>query len=77
MVEITIPPVKGHTFNLSESFFIVKPQQASKWDKAGSYLPPCFGGKGNLYVVKVEAVHVSNGKVDKEIATVEVNLKIY
>lgn len=77
MLEVTIPPIKVHTFDLPKSFFIVKPQQAPKWDKAGAYLPPCSGGKGNLYVAQVKAVHISNGKVDKEIATVEVNLGVY
>lgn len=77
MTEVTIPPIKGHIFNLPESFFIVQPQQAPKWDKAGAYLPPCSGGSGNVYVATVKAVHVSHGKVDREIATVEVSLGVY
>jgi len=77
MEEVTIPPIKGHSFELPKSFFIVAPQQAPKWDKAGAYLPPCSGGKGNKYVAKVKAVHQTSGKVDKVIAETDVNLGIY
>ena len=77
MKEVTVPPIEGHTFNLPKSFFIVSPQQAPKWDKAGAYLPPCSGGKGNLYIAQVKAVHLTDGKVDKEITNVEVKLGTY
>jgi len=77
MEEVTIPPIKGHTFELPKSFFIVAPQQAPKWDKAGAYLPPCSGGKGNKYVATVKAVHLINGKIDKIISGVDINMGVY
>lgn len=77
MNEVTIPPVKGHTFDIPKSFFIVAPQQAPSWDKAGAYLPPCSGGKGNLYSALVKAVHVNKGKIDITFAKVEINLGTY
>ena len=77
MKEVTIPPIEGHTFDLPKSFFIVSPQQAPKWDKAGAYLPPCSGGKGNLYAAQIKAVHVTDGKVDKEFTNVDIKLGVY
>ncbi len=55
--EIIIPSVPGHSFNLPEGFFIVSPHQAPDWDKAGAYMPPCSGGRGNSYYVTVKAVY--------------------
>jgi hypothetical protein len=77
MEEVTIPPIQGHSFELPKSFFIVAPQQAPKWDKAGAYLPPCSGGKGNKYVATIKAVHLVNGKVDKLISEVDINIGVY
>ena len=62
---IIIPSVPGHSFNLPEGFFIVSPHQAPGWDKAGAYMPPCSGGRGNSYYVTVKAVNQSSGE-DKE-----------
>jgi len=75
--KVTIPPIEGHTFDLPKSFFIVAPQQAPKWDKAGAYLPPCSGGKGNKYVATVKAVHQTKGKIDKTIVETDIDLGIY
>ena len=55
--EIIIPSVPGHTFDLPEGFFIISPHQAPGWDKAGAYMPPCSGGRGNSYYVTVNAVY--------------------
>jgi hypothetical protein len=55
--QVTIPSVPGHTFDLPKGFFLVSAHQGSTWDKAGAYMPPCSGGNGNLYVVKVKAVY--------------------
>lgn len=53
---VLIPSVSGHSFTLPEGFFIVAAHRSPKWDKAGAYMPPCSGGKGNAYYVTVKAV---------------------
>lgn len=53
---VTVPSVPGHTFELPEGFFIVAPHRNPAWDKAGAYMPPCSGGKGNRYYATVKAV---------------------
>lgn len=55
--QVTIPSVSGHTFDLPKGFFLVSAHQGGNWDESGAYLPPCSGGKGNLYVVEVKAVY--------------------
>lgn len=55
--QVTIPSVPGHTFDLPKGFFLVSAHKGSNWDKAGAYMPPCSGGKGNLYDVIVKAVY--------------------
>lgn len=54
---VTVPPVPGHTDQLPEGFFVVELHKAPNWDKAGAYLPPCSGGRGNSYYLTVKAVH--------------------
>ena len=54
---VTVPPVPGHTMDLPPGFSVVAAHQAPTWDKAGAYLPPCSGGRGNSYYVTVKAVH--------------------
>ena len=54
--EITVPSVPGHTFDLPEGFYLVAAHANPTWDKAGAYMPPCSGGKGNFYAVTVKAV---------------------
>ena len=54
---VTIPSVAGHTMDLPDGFEVVEAHQAPTWDKAGAYLPPCSGGRGNRYYVTVRAVH--------------------
>ena len=60
--EIIIPSVPGHSFDLPEGFFIVSPHQAPGWDKAGAYMPPCSGGRGNSYYVTVKAVYQASNE---------------
>ncbi len=55
--KVTIPQVPGHTFSLPPGFFLVKAHQSPKWDTAGAYMPPCSGGKGNIYDVVVKAIN--------------------
>ena len=38
---------------------MVKEHQGPGWDKAGAYMPPCSGGRGNDYYVTVKAVAAS------------------
>lgn len=61
--QATIPPVSGHSFDLPASFLLIEAQRAPTWDKAGAYLPPCSGGKGNTYTVTVKAVKETDGKI--------------
>ena len=61
--EVTVPPVLGNSFTVPEGFFIVSPHSNPSWDKAGAYLPPCSGGRGNSYYVTVKAVVLSQDKI--------------
>ena len=54
--DVVVPSVPGHTFDLSSPFTGVKAHQGPGWDKAGAYMPPCSGGKGNNYYVTIKAV---------------------
>ena len=62
---VTIPSVPGHTFDLTPPFASIKAHQAPRWDKAGAYMPPCSGGKGNSYYVTIKAVGTKGS--DKEV----------
>ena len=75
--QISIPALAGHTFDLPSGFFLVEAQRAPSWDKAGAYLPPCSGGKGNDYYVLLKAVKVSNDKVTEELAEIEIKMGKY
>jgi len=63
--EVTIPSVPGHSFDLPKGFFIIAPHQSPAWDKAGAYMPPCSGGRGNSYYVTVKAVYQASGEKTK------------
>lgn len=73
---VTIPSIKGETFDLPTNFKSERAHRATKWGyPAGAYLPPCSGGKGNLYSVKIEAIQeFSSDK--KPMLLGETNLKI-
>ncbi|MBU2590745.1 MAG: hypothetical protein ABIJ24_02695 [Nitrospinota bacterium] len=75
--EVTIPSVPGHTFKLPKGFFLVTAHSNPKWDKAGAYMPPCSGGKGNRYYVTVKAVQVAEGKEAKVLAEGMIQLGKY
>jgi len=53
---ITIPSIKGHTFELPPAFFSVAVHRGADWDKAGAYLPPCSGGNEHPYYVTIKAI---------------------
>ena len=78
-VEATVPSVPGHTFSLPEGFFLVAAQTNPSWDKAGAYLPPCSGGRGNYYYVTIKAVLQSPDKSQKTrvLATTKLELGRY
>ena len=54
--EVTVPPVLGNTSTVPDGFYVIAPHSNPSWDKAGAYLPPCSGGRGNSYYVTVKAV---------------------
>ncbi len=72
--QVSLPSVPGHTFDLPAEFFLVEAQRAPTWDKAGAYLPPCSGGKGNTYMMTIKAVKETDGKVGTTLA--ETSLKM-
>jgi hypothetical protein len=63
--EVTVPSAPGHTTDLPEGFVVVAEHQAPNWDKAGAYLPPCSGGRGNAYYVTVKAVREAGGQLEE------------
>ena len=65
---VEVGSVPGHTSDLPEGFFVVEEHQAPAWDKAGAYLPPCSGGRGNSYYLTVKAVHREGGET-RELAS--------
>jgi MFS superfamily sulfate permease-like transporter len=74
---VNIPSVTGHTFDLPQGFFLIQAQRAPTWDRAGAYLPPCSGGKGNDYYVTVKAVKEINGGIREVLGETEVRLGKY
>ena len=60
--DVDVPSMPGHSFELSPPFTSVKAHQGPGWDKAGAYMPPCSGGKGNSYYVTIKAVGAKDGK---------------
>lgn len=61
--KLNIPSVPGHTFELPKGFTTIQAHLAPNWDTAGTYMPPCSGGGGHKYVVKVEAYSVGIDKL--------------
>lgn len=54
---VTIPSVKGETFDLPANFTSEIKHRGEKFGKKeGAYLAPCSGGKGNTYSVLIKAV---------------------
>lgn len=74
MSAVEIPALMGETFELDEGFESVTAHTGTRFGKrAGAYLAPCSGGKGNTYSVDIVIVD-SN---DKTLATKEVILGKY
>jgi hypothetical protein len=76
---VTLPSVPGHTFTLPDGFFLVAAHRNPSWDKAGAYMPPCSGGRGNLYYATIKAVYTSASKDQKTkvLGTARLNLGAY
>lgn len=56
---LIIPSMPGETFDLPQGFKSEIPHKGVKFGKKeGAYLAPCSGGKGNIYALRVEAIHV-------------------
>ncbi|MFT7004640.1 MAG: hypothetical protein ACJAWW_002004 [Sulfurimonas sp.] len=56
--KVTIPSIKGETFDLPKEFSIVVEHRGKKFGKTpGAYLAPCSGGKGNTYSVLIKAMN--------------------
>lgn len=54
---LTIPSVKGETFDLPKGFTSAIAHRGEKFGKTpGAYLAPCSGGKGNTYSVLIKAM---------------------
>lgn len=64
---VQVPSVPPHTTALPAGFWTVAEHSAPDWDKPGTYLPPCSGGRGNAYYVTVKAV-VHEGDDIEELA---------
>jgi len=77
--EATVPPVLGNTLTVPEGFFVVSPHSNPSWDKAGAYLPPCSGGRGNAYYVTIKAIVLPQDKTQKPniLGTSKLNLGNY
>lgn len=76
--EVSVPSVKGHTFDLPQGFFLVSAHNNPSWDTAGAYMPPCSGGRGNRYYVTVKAVYdAPEGQESKMLAKGQTNLGSY
>jgi len=74
---LTIPSVKGESFNLPKGFSIEKKHRGVKFGKkAGAYLAPCSGGGGNLYTVNVKAVDISKSSKDSYYVVGEKSLSL-
>ncbi|MGE4552788.1 MAG: hypothetical protein AB7D57_06730, partial [Desulfovibrionaceae bacterium] len=58
---VTVSAVPGNTKTLPEGFYVVRLHKGTQWGhRAGVYLPPCSGGRGNTYDVKVLAVKLTS-----------------
>lgn len=77
--EAKIPPVAGHSYDLPKGFFLVAEHLGPAWDKAGAYMPPCSGGRGNKYFVVVKAVRLAKpeDKIGKVLAIKELEIGAY
>ena len=71
-----VAQVSGHSFELPKGFFMIEAHRNPAWDKAGAYMPPCSGGRNNLYYVTVKAAQVKEDGLEIK-ATQRLNLGRY
>ncbi len=64
--EVVIPSIPGHEYNLPAGFFIIAEHRGASWDKAGAYMPPCSGGRGNRYYVTIQMVRINASATSKK-----------
>lgn len=53
---VTVPSIKGNTFDIPKEFKVIAPHRGTAKGKAGVYMPPCSGGRGHNYFLTVQAV---------------------
>lgn len=78
--EVTVPSVPGQTFDLPDGFYSVRAHKGTQWGHAaGAYLPPCSGGRGNIYDLKVLAVKLTtpDGTAWDELADAKIKMGRY
>ncbi|WP_121626990.1 hypothetical protein [Poseidonibacter antarcticus] len=64
--DVKVPAQQGETFKLKEGFEVVTAHTGTRFKKTpGAYLAPCSGGKGNTYIVYINAVDSSNKSLAK------------
>ncbi len=73
---IDVPAIAGHSFDLPTGFLSIEAHRNPKWDKAGTYMPPCSGGKGHAYYVTVKALQF-DGNSAKTLAETLVEIGKY
>lgn len=61
---IELPSFKSETFDLPTNFKSLVSHRSSR-NTNGAYLAPCSGGRGNIYSVKIEAIHDFNSEDKK------------
>jgi len=56
---VIIPSMMGETFDLPNGFSSIQAHKAALYfgKTPGAYIAPCSGGRGNIYDVKIEAIH--------------------
>lgn len=57
---IMIPSIPGQVSDLPNNFTVVRNFTSKAWDSGSGYLPPCSGGRNNLYSVDIRAYNENN-----------------
>ncbi|MEA3290621.1 MAG: hypothetical protein U9Q04_10630 [Campylobacterota bacterium] len=74
---VTIPSIKGETFNLPVNFTSENAHNGGQFGKTpGAYLPPCSGGRGNTYSVNIEAIQEFGSDEKKPMLLGDTKLKM-
>lgn len=75
----TLPPVPGGTDEMPSGTFLEANNRGTGGWTAAGYLPPCSGGRGNLYAADVKAVYkpTKDGEQGRLLATGKIELGRY